>query len=116
MATKFLLLLRAGDAGFAHFSPDDFQQTMQHYFDWTEHLRAEGRLVIADQLKPGGTLVRQSGERIVLDGPYSETKEAYGGFYLITASDLDEATVIAKDCPVYEHGGSVEIRETVPTP
>ena len=116
MAARFLLLLRAGDVGFAHFSPDDVQQTMQHYFAWTEQLRAEGRLVTADQLKPGGTLLRRSGERIVLDGPYSETKEAYGGFYLITAADLEEAAVVAKGCPVYEHGGAVEIREIVPAP
>jgi hypothetical protein len=114
MATKFLLLLRTGDAAFAHFSPDDVEQTMQRYFNWTEQLRAEGRLVTADQLKPGGALLRRGGERIVLDGPYSETKEAYGGFYLITATDLDEAAVVAQGCPVYDHGGAVEIREIVP--
>jgi hypothetical protein len=116
MASRFLLLLRPGEVGVAHFSPDDVQRTLQHYFDWTEQLRAEGRLVTADQLKPGGTLVRQSGERIVLDGPFSETKEAYGGFYLITAADLDEAAVVAKGCPVFDHGGAVEIREIVPAP
>ena len=108
---KFLLLLRGGEDEWANYSPEQLQETMQRYYAWSAELRAKGRLHQADELKPGGKTVRARGGEMVIDGPYAETKEGVGGYYLIEAGDLDEAAQIAKGCPILLHNGLVEVRE-----
>jgi hypothetical protein len=50
-------------------------------------------------------------KKIVTDGPYAEGKEIVGGFFVVLARDINEAVELAKDCPDYEFGGVVEVRE-----
>lgn len=111
--SQFMLLVRGGDEAFASFTPEQAQQAMQMYYDWTAKLRNEGRYVSADQLKSGGNVVRVRDGHMVVDGPYVETKEAVGGYFVITAADAVEAAELAKDCPVLTHDGVVEVREIV---
>ncbi|MBV8139707.1 MAG: hypothetical protein JO121_29355 [Deltaproteobacteria bacterium] len=54
---------------------------------------------------------RHAPGKIIVDGPYADSKEAIGGFYIIEASDINEAVEIGKGCPSLTYGGSVEIRE-----
>ena len=60
----------------------------------------------------GGKLV-SGPNKTVTDGPYTEGKEVVGGFFLVNARDLDEAVEISKDCPDYELGGSVQVRQVM---
>lgn len=110
--TQFMLLLRGGDEGTREYSPEQYQQLLQRYFDWSDQLRSAGHYITAEQLKSGGRLVRAT--PTIVDGPFTETKETIGGYYLIEASNLDEATEIARQCPVLTHGGTVEVRELTP--
>lgn len=111
---QFMLLMRGGDEGLEGYTPEQFQQMLQRYFDWSAELRGAGRLLGADELKPGGNVVRVRDGQAVIDGPYAETKEAIGGYYLIEAGDLTEALDIAKGCPVLHNGGAVDVREINP--
>jgi hypothetical protein len=108
-----MLLIRGGDEAFAQFTPEQMEQTLGQYFAWSDRLRQEGRLVGADQLADGGRTVRARDGQLVIDGPYTETKDAVGGYYQIEAADEAEAAEIAKGCPVLNHGGLVEVRAIV---
>jgi hypothetical protein len=109
---QFMLLVRGGGAMPQDYTPEQVQQALQMYFDWSEKLRGEGRLRGGDQLS-GGRTVRMQGGQAVVDGPYAETKEAIGGYFLIDAASTDEAAEVAKGCPVLCHGGLVDVREIV---
>ncbi len=109
--SQFMLLLRGGDEAFASFTPEQAQQAMQRYYDWVAQLRGEGCYVGGEELKGDGRVVRVREGQKMVDGPYAETKESVGGYFLITAADLDAAAEVAKGCPVLGHGGVVEVRE-----
>lgn len=106
---KFMLLLRDGEDNWSTFSPTEIQQLMERYLAWTSNLAAEGKLIHADRLQARGRVVTMP-TGAATDGPFVETKDAIGGYYMITAADLDEATVVAQECPVFAHGGYVEVR------
>ena len=79
--------------------------------DDVAQLRSEGRLVDADGLDPDGKVLKSGG--VVLDGPFAETKEVVGGYYVYNASDWDEAVALAKECPTLEYGGQIELRKVM---
>lgn len=110
---RFALLIRGGDEAFQNFTPEQVQQTLQKYFAWSDKLRSEGQYLSGEQLAGGGRTVRTRNGQAVVDGPYAETKESIGGYFLIEAASEDEAAEIAKGCPVLGHGGLVEVREIV---
>ena len=88
---------------------------MQEYFAFTNELRDEGKYVAGDPLKPTATAhsVRvRDGQTMTTDGPFAETKEQLGGFYLIEARDLNEAIQVAAKIPSVRTG-SIEIRPIV---
>ena len=94
-------------------SPEMIQAIIQKYNDWTESLERAGKLVglnkLADDL---GRRVRGTGEhRVVTDGPYAETKEVIGGYWIVEATDYDEAVELASGCPTLEWGGTMEVRQ-----
>jgi hypothetical protein len=85
---------------------------MQAYGAFTEDIRARGLMQAGEALEPTttATTVRvRDGRTVTTDGPYAETKEALGGFYLVNARDLDEAIELAARIPAAKHG-SIEVR------
>ena len=108
---QFMLLIRGGDDATRDYTPEQYQQVIQRYIEWSQQLRREGRNHGGDELKSGGKVVRVRSGQAVVDGPYAETKESIGGYFIIEAADLDEAAEIAKGCPVLLHDGAVEVRE-----
>ena len=93
--------------------PDVQQAVMTEYNAYTESLRASGAFQAGDALQPAptATTLRQSEAGLVTtDGPFAETKEALGGFYVSEARDLDEALAIAGRCPGLKYGSSIEVR------
>ena len=107
----FLFIYRADYAAMQQQgSPEQMQAMMQRWMDWL------GTLTAKDQLKDKGNRLQHGGKvvkpnNVVTDGPYMEIKETLGGYSIIVAPDIDAATEIAKTCPIYMTGGSVEVRE-----
>ncbi len=108
---QYMLLLRGGE--FKQYSPEEMQKIVERYFAWGNKLRAEGRHRGGDELKDGGRILSVKNGKVV-DGPFTETKEVVGGYYLFEAKDYDEAAAISKECPHLTYGGSIEIREINP--
>lgn len=90
--------------------------------DWvtyTQAMKDSGALVAAEQLQETdtATTVRlRGGERLLTDGPFVETKEALGGFFLIDVPNLDDALAYAAKVPAARNGGAVEVRPIVEMP
>ena len=115
---QYMLLAYVDPNGFAAMKPEDAQKAMAAYTAYGEALRKEGVGVGSNRLRPASdaTLVRvTNGKASALNGPYAETKEQLGGYFLIDAKDLDEAIGIAKRIPAARKG-TVEIRPVVDMP
>ena len=105
--SEFLFLYRGGEGG---RSPEVAQQTMQKWMTWMKELGAKGH--IKDQghpLERTGKLVKGQ-KKAVTDGPFAEAKDIVGGYTLVEATDLSQATELSLGCPIFEFGGSVEVR------
>ena len=96
----------------SHLSPEAQQAHMGKWFEWVEKLRNEKRYISGEALLPGGKTIKGV-KKAVTDGPYTEGKEVVGGYFVVEAKDLNEATEMAKACPDYELGGIVEVREVM---
>jgi hypothetical protein len=92
-------------------SPEEMQDNMQKWFGWVEDLRQKGTYASGEALTPEGKTVRSNGA--VTDGPFAESKEIVGGFFVVKAASLDDAIAIAKNCPDLPLGGTVEVREVM---
>lgn len=110
---RFMLFLHEHQNDFSHFSPEEMQQIIEKYSAWAQRMAESGKLAGSEKLKdePGRVLTRKGSQTVVRDGPYSETKEMIGGFFMLEARDYREAEELARGCPHLEYGGRIEIRE-----
>jgi hypothetical protein len=109
---QYILLIYGNEAGMQAASKADIERMMTAYGAYTEAMKKAGILVAGDRLKPsstGSTVRVADGKTKVLDGPYAETKEQLGGYYLINVPDLDAALSWAARCPGAAHG-TIEVR------
>jgi len=107
--SEYLLLFRGGDWD-RSLSPAELQETMSRFLAWFERLNTDGTLKAGQPLMDEVRIVSGKNGRVVADGPFAESKEAVGGYFLIDATSLDEAVEIARQCPMLEHGMTVEVR------
>jgi hypothetical protein len=105
---EFMLLIKQGD--YTDYSPEQMQQIVQKYIAWAGKLRERGLMKGGDELQSTGRVVSLENGKIV-DGPYAETKESVGGYFLIEVKDYEEAVAITRECPGLQHGASIEIRQ-----
>lgn len=104
---KFMLIFHGGVKQDA--SPQELQANMDRWMAWVDKLNKEGRYVSGEALLPGGKLV--SGKNSATDGPYTEGKELVGGFFVLTAANMDEAiSIVQNDYPDFQYGGTVQVR------
>ena len=109
---QYMFLIRGDDE--VERSPAEMQGIVEEYMAWARKLRSEGRMRGGDELASNGKMIRGFGSSAtVSDGPFAETKEAIGGYFLIDADDENHALAIAKDCPGLKRGGAVEVRAIV---
>ncbi len=109
---QYLLLIYGQEADWAKLTPAQHGAMQQEYGQFTKEITEKGKNLGANRLSPvaTATTVRVTeGKRVVTDGPFAETKEQLGGYYLIDAADLDEAIAIAARIPAARHG-SIEMR------
>jgi hypothetical protein len=106
---KFLFVYRNSSESYGTMSPEEMQQMFQKWSAWiTEGIRQGWMLDAGDGLKKEGRVV--NAKKVVTDGPFVEAKEIVGGFSIVQADTLDAATEFAKGCPIFQRGGSVEVR------
>jgi hypothetical protein len=110
---EYMLFVRGGDQDAGSLSPEAAQQRIQKYIDWSRKLRDQNRNLGANELAPDGVVLRARGGEIVVDGPFAETKESIGGYFHIAAANDSEPLEIARQCPVLEFGGAVEVRTII---
>jgi hypothetical protein len=116
---RYLLLIYGDENAWEAVPPEERAKSMQEWFDYTQWLRDKGWYVAGDALHPTGraTTVRvRDGETLTTDGPFAETKEQLGGYYVVQTENLDDAIQAAAECPGArggEMGGSMEIRPIV---
>jgi hypothetical protein len=115
---KFMYIFRGG--GYATpgaASPTEIQQHLARWTAWTNGLLAAGRLAGAQPLGyPATGKTMRGRDRVVTDGPYAESKDLVSGTVVVEAASLDEATELARECPIFEFDGSVEVRPVLVTP
>jgi hypothetical protein len=109
---QYLLMIYRNDADFAKMSPTERKQKTAEYGVFTQSIIQSGHFKAGDGLQPSttATTVRvRDGKTLTTDGPFAETREQLGGYYLIDAKDLDTALAIAARIPE-ARTGSVEVR------
>jgi hypothetical protein len=109
---QYMLLIYGDQDGWKSRSEEENGQIMQAYMQFTEELQGSGSLVGGDALQPTetATTVRvRNDETLTTDGPFAETKEQLGGYYIVDVGSIDEALEWAAKIPGASHG-SVEVR------
>jgi Uncharacterized protein conserved in bacteria len=104
----YMLIFRSTD-WYKGLSPEQMQQVGDNWMAWFNRLKEEGKCVAGNPLERVGKIV--SGKnRVVSDGPFAESKESIGGYFLLKVQSMDEAVEIAQQCPGLPFGIRVEVR------
>ena len=109
-APEYLLLFRGND-WYKGLSPEEMQGVASKWMAWFKRLTDEGICLAGQPLEREGKVVSGKNGRVVSDGPFAESKEAVGGYFLLRVNTVDEAVAIAKDCPGLAYGIQVEVRQ-----
>ena len=106
--TEFVYLYRGYELP---ASPGEMQQKTAKWMAWLKDLSDNGHLKsLGEPLLPGGKVVKGT-KKQVIDGPYAEAKDVVGGYSIIMARDIEQAVEFSLGCPIFEDGGSVEVRQ-----
>jgi hypothetical protein len=106
--SEFLFIYRGGDP--AARSPERMQQTLQKWTVWLKELTEKGHIKDPGHpLELSGKLVKGK-RKMVTDGPFAVAEDIVGGYTLLEARDLEQATELSKGCPILANDGTVEIR------
>jgi hypothetical protein len=106
---EYMLIFRDTD-WHKGLSPEECQQVASQWMAWFNRLREQGIVTAGSPLEPTGKIVSGKGGRVIADGPFAESKEAIGGYFLLTADSLDQAVTFAAECPGLPYGAKVEVR------
>jgi hypothetical protein len=110
---QYLLLLRHDPAVFQALSPQQIQQVFAKYQNWRIGLQQAGRLAGSNKLDDAtGRVLRGDGpssEMRITDGPFVESKELIGGYFMVTADSFEDAVDLCRDCPHLAYG-AIEVR------
>jgi hypothetical protein len=113
---QYVLLIYGNERHFGMLSAAERDGIMKEYTDFTNSIARSGHLRAGNELHPTSkaTTIRvRDKKRAVTDGPFAETKEQLGGYYLVEAKDLDEALEIAARIPS-ARWGAIEVRPIIP--
>ena len=106
---EYLLLFRGND-WYKGLSPEEMQGVASKWMAWFKGLTDEGVCLAGQPLEQEGKVVSGKNGRVVSDGPFAESKEAVGGYFLLRVNTMDQAVAIAKECPGLAYGIQVEVR------
>jgi len=113
---NYLLLIYTNEAEITALGQSEVKKVTEEYMEFTKSIVQAGHFKAGDRLKPvstASTVRVRNGKAAMTDGPFAETREQLGGYYLIEAKNLDEATAIAARIPG-ARWGSIEVRPVWP--
>jgi hypothetical protein len=110
--SDFIFLFRGGDKA----TPAEMQANMQKWIAWMDDMKKKGHFKGGQPLEDAGGKVITGKKKVVTDGPYAEAKDLVGGYMVVDARDLGQATEFAMGCPIYERNGTVEVRTVAVMP
>jgi len=105
----YMLIFRGTD-WYKGLSPEQMQQVADNWMAWFNRLKDGGKAIAGNPLEPEGKIVSGKNGRVVSDGPFAESKETIGGYFLLKVNTFDEAVAIAQECPGLSYGIRVEVR------
>ena len=105
----YMLIFRGTDWS-KGLTPEQMQLVADQWMAWFNRLKDEGSAVAGNPLEPEGKIVSGRNGRVVSDGPFAESKETIGGYFLLNVRTMDEALAVAKECPGLPYGIRVEVR------
>jgi hypothetical protein len=109
---EFLMIFRSEKMDHSAMPAEQSQAIMKQWQDWIGAIAAKGKFSGTNRLMAEGKTIRSN--KVISDGPYMEGKELIGGYMIVKAGSLDEATEMAKACPILQAGGNVEVRTVLP--
>jgi hypothetical protein len=115
---QYLLLIYNDESRWEQLTDGERRPIIDEYFALTDSLQDSGNYVLGAPLQPTATATSvrvKDGQTLVTDGPFAETKEQLGGFYLVEANDADEAISFAARIPGARYG-TIEVRPLMPVP
>jgi hypothetical protein len=115
---KYMLLIYDDEHVWDTLSDDEREQVMAEYGRFTGQLKSTGQYVTGAQLQPAAAAASvrvRDGKRLLTDGPFAETREQLGGYYLVDAKDLDQAIALAEQIPSARFG-TIEVRPVIEVP
>ncbi len=107
--SKYMFLFRGND-WHKGLSAEQMQEVADQWMAWFKRLTEQGKALAGAPLKGEGRTVSGKNGRVVADGPFAESKEAIGGYFLLQLESFEEALAIAQECPGLAHGARVEVR------
>ena len=107
--SEYMLLFRGND-WHKDLSPEEMQKVGSQWMAWFNRLTEQGKALAGNPLEREGRVVSGRNGRSVADGPFAESKEAIGGYFLLNVKSIDEAVAIAQECPGLPYGAVVEVR------
>ena len=109
---KFMFIFKGADYEDARLSAEEAQKETAKWYSWIKDLSEKKIYEGGEPLIKGGKILKKNGGKVVVtDGPFPESKELVGGFFVVKAEDMNGALEIAKDYPDFDLGGTVEIRQ-----
>jgi hypothetical protein len=114
---RYMLLIYGDEKAWAMFSPDEQMEEFKLYNEYSDWLREKGWFLAGEPLHPtaAASSVRvRDGKTLTTDGPFAETKEQLGGYYIVQVENLDEAIQAAERIPA-ARGGTIEVRPVFET-
>jgi hypothetical protein len=116
---QYLLLIYDNEREWAKIPEAEQGAIFGAYMEFTQGIVKSGHFRAGDALQPTSTATTvtvKDGKTVTTDGPFAETKEQLGGYYLVEAKNLDEAIAIAARSPSVKYGGKIEVRPVMETP
>jgi hypothetical protein len=114
---EFLLILHdPAKSDLNALSPEEMQGVVARYIQWADEMAGQGKLRGGNKLEDGTArhMTSDGGQIAVTDGPFPETKEVVGGYFLVAAASYEEAVQLASTCPHLDFG-RIEVRRVEPT-
>ncbi|MEM7163547.1 MAG: YciI family protein [Bacteroidota bacterium] len=108
----FMMIFLGEDYGDLGLSPEQIQERMKKWMAWNDKMESMGIIQGGEALHPEVTRISGK-DRVIADGPFVESKELVGGYYVIKVESKEKALEIAQDFPDFDLGSSVEVREVM---